>query len=260
MKRLGYFLLFITSAAVVAYIGVMLFPNLLIFQGEKLAYDYTYEFDNPFIEYFIETDDGEQLNALLFKSKESAEGIIIYFHGNADNLRRWGTYTADFTKLGYDVLVMDYRGYGKSTGTPSEQALYEDARLVWDWSRKQFDYDKWVIYGRSLGSAVASNIAVEVAPDLLVLETPFDKITQEMPGTFLPDYLENQFSNAAHIPQITSKIVIIHGTDDWITRLSSAEKLKPLLKATDEFVIIPEGSHKNLRQFEQFHETLERIL
>lgn len=242
------------------YFSVLIFHKTLIFQGTELEKGYEYKFDQPFTEYFIPTSEKDTINALLFSASDSTKGVILYFHGNADNLQRWGAYAVDFTALGYDVLAIDYSGYGKSTGSPTEQKLYENASSLWQWTNSNFEYSRYVIYGRSLGSAVASYLASEHSPDLLVLETPFNKITQDIPEVLVPDFLENMLSNEAHLPFVDSRVVIIHGDSDRLTRLNATEKLKPLLKPDDEFVIIPGGRHKNLRDFDKFHHTLRRIL
>jgi pimeloyl-ACP methyl ester carboxylesterase len=91
------------------------FPDQFVFQSERLPQNHVYTFDQEFREYTIRTTDGETLNALLFSPQDSSRGLILYFHGNAGNLQRWGEYAVDFTSLGYDVLMTDYRGYGKST-------------------------------------------------------------------------------------------------------------------------------------------------
>ena len=101
-----------------------LFQKQLIFRPKKLAKGYTFDFQAQFQEYFFDTPDGEQVNALFFPtSNNSSKGVVLYFHGNADNLKRWAKYYSDFTSRGYDFLVMDYRGYGKSTGAIDEDAF-----------------------------------------------------------------------------------------------------------------------------------------
>lgn len=215
-------------------------------------------------EYFIRTEDGEDLNALLFKTKLKSKGLILYFHGNADNLQRWGKYAVDFTKLGYDILMMDYRGYGKSTGKPTERDLYKDALTVFRWSEANLKYERLIFYGRSLGSAVASNLATAVTPDLLILETPFDELKGAVYEPirpllyFLP--LHSNFPNKTFLPKVSCRKVIIHGTKDQVVPISSALRLKPLLQEGDQFEIIEGGSHRNLRDFESFHKVLAEAL
>lgn len=240
------------------------FQDKIIFQGKSLPKEYVFTFDQKFEEYSIKTEDGESLDALLFKSATPSKGLILYFHGNADNLQRWGEYAIDFTQLGYDILLTDYRGYGKSTGTPDESNLYKDALTILAWSQTNIPSSRLIIYGRSLGSAVASNLAMAVTPDLLILETPFDELKATIYTPMQPLLhffpLHYRFSNQTFLGQVQCKKVIIHGTRDWVVPLSSALRLKALLKKGDRFVIIEGGGHKNLRDFELFHKTLADVL
>jgi uncharacterized protein len=261
----GIVLLLHFSASII----LIFFQDNIIFQGKTLAKNYIFTFQRDssqakLEEYFIKTEDGEDLNILLFKSKLKSKGLILYFHGNADNLQRWGRYAADFTKLGYDILMMDYRGYGKSTGQPNEHDLYNDALTVLHWSQTNIKYDRLIIYGRSLGSAVASNLATAITPDLLILETPFDELKGAVYEPLKPLLyllpLHSSFSNKTFLPKVKCKKIIIHGTNDQVVPLSSAMRLKPLLEDSDLFVIIEGGSHRNLRDFEEFHKTLAEVL
>src|SRR6185295_5988752 len=98
------------------------------------------------------------------------------------NLQRWGNYAEDMTQLGYEVVMMDYRGYGKSTGSPTEQFLYEDAALLYQWAVAKTGPVRIIIYGRSLGTPIASNLAASVQPEILILETPFDELKGAAPS------------------------------------------------------------------------------
>ncbi len=248
----------------IALLAFYRFQEKIIFQRKSLPEKFAFKFEQEFEEHFIETVDGASLNALLFKASASSKGLILYFHGNADNLERWGQYAVDFTQLGYDVLMMDYRGYGKSTGTPSESNLYKDAQVVLAWAKEKIPFTRLVIYGRSLGSAVASNLSTVANPNLLILETPFDELRGTIYGPlepllfFIP--FRHEFSNKSFLPEVHCRKVIIHGTEDWVVPLSSALKLKPLLKEGDQFVIIEGGGHRNLRDFESFQKTLADAL
>jgi len=251
----------VLSLYVLALAFIYIFQEKLIFQSVQLPAEYTFDFSNPFEEYFLKTTDNEKLNLIYFKSNVAEKkGLIIYFHGNADNLKRWGQYAVDFTNLGYDVLMPDYRGYGKSTGTPNEEALYADAEFIWNWAHEKFNYPEWVIYGRSLGAAVATHLATQTKPDLLFLETPFDDLNGASLAALIPFKLKYKFSNKERLRSIECKKMIFHGTQDWIVPLPSAMKLKPLIKENDRFVIIPGGGHKNLRDFPIYHENLKEFL
>lgn len=243
-------------------IFVYIFQNKLIFQADKLPHNHHFVFNQSYEEHFIPTPDSIIINALWFKPTQQAKGLVIYFHGNADNLQRWGHYANDITQLGYEVLMIDYRGYGKSSGVPGEKELYNDANLIWHWANEKSNHDKMVIYGRSLGSAIATHLASEVQPDLLILETPFD----ELMGASILRYvyaiipLHTRFATREFLGKVRCKTVIFQGTDDWVVSLKSAERLKPLLKENDEFVIIPGGEHNNLSESDLYHTKLAAVL
>lgn len=241
-----------------------LFRNQLVFQASPLHRDYTFQFNQPFEEHSVTLTDGTVLNGLLFKSQSSSKGLIFYLHGNADNLQRWGEFAADFTKIGYDVFMYDYRGYGKSTGSSSRKNIHTDAIAMLDWTKKNIPYSKLIIYGRSLGSAVASNLAVTANPSLLILETPFANFIDVIywplrPSVLLfPDKIE--FSNQDVLPKVSCPKVIFHGTNDWIVPLSSAQKLKPYLQDENQFFVIEGAGHRNLSEFESYHVQLAAVL
>lgn len=254
---------------IIASIIIVFFQDKVIFQRKELAKEYVFKFESDSKqsvpeEHFIKTSDGETLHALLFKTNLNSKGLILYFHGNADNLQRWGKYAIDFTSLGYDILMMDYRGYGKSTGKPSERDLYKDALTFLRWSQVNIKHERLIMYGRSLGSAVASNLATAVTPSLLILETPFDELKGVVYEPVKPLLylfpLHSKFSNKAFLPKVKCRKIIIHGTNDQVVPLASALRLKPLLEEGDQFVIIEGGSHRNLRDFEEFHKVLTEVL
>lgn len=256
MKRVVKILAGVLMVYAVTWVAFYIFQDRFIFQSEALPTEYQFQFAQKFTEHSILTGDGEQLNALLFTSEQTSKGLILYFHGNAGNVQRWGQYATDFTSLGYDILMMDYRGYGKSTGSPSQENLYNDAHTLLEWSKKNIPHERVIFYGRSLGAAVATNLALQSNPDLLILETPFDKLASVL--YFFPS--RYSFANHAMLPNVKCKKVIIHGTDDRVVPLSSALRLKPLLSEEDTFVIIEGGGHNDLREFDEYHEILKNQL
>jgi len=166
--------------------------------------------------------------------------------------------------LGYEVVMMDYRGYGKSTGTPSEQFLYDDASLVYQWVLTKTTPSRIIIYGRSLGTPVASKLAASVQPEILILETPFDELKGAAPVylqsllSFFP--LRYSFPTKDYLVHVKGKKLIFHGTNDRVVPLSSALRLRPLLKDGDEFIIITNGNHRNLRSFGEYQLKLVEVL
>lgn len=248
---------------VLSVLMIFFFQDALIFQAEKLDPTFTYTFDVPHQEISISTRDGETLNALLFSPPDSSKGLILYFHGNSGSLKRWGAIASKLTAYHYHVLVVDYRGYGKSTGKPSEQGLYADADAVWQWAQATHP-QRLVIFGRSLGSAVAAYLATKVNPDLLILETPFNNLNGAVNPVFRPLIrifpLRYSFPTIDRVEQASCKKLIVHGTADPIVSLQSALALKAVLLPSDEFVILEGGTHDNLSEFQLYRSKLAQAL
>lgn len=236
----------------------------LIFLPSKLPADYIFSFDESFEEFYISTDDGAKLNALHFKNK-NPHGVILYFHGNAGDLSRWGQEVQFLVKLQYDVVVMDYRTYGKSTGTLSESALLKDARLFYDYVASQYSEQEVIIYGRSLGSAMASYLAATVSPSLLILETPFYSLLDVAQNRFpiLPvnSLLKYQFKSHQYLQEAHCPIVIFHGDKDGVVPLASAKKLYQSLDGKNvKFIVIEGGEHNDLSSFPRYKNTITSLL
>ena len=252
-------------AIVVVYLllacGLYLFQNKIIFHPEKLTTDYQFKFDQPYQEITITSKLGNRLNVLVFSASiPKPKGTVLYFHGNADNIQRWGEYAIDLTSLGYTVIMFDYAGFGKSTGSISEETLYHDSEDIWEWSKLNVPSINFIIYGRSLGTAMALQLASIHSPKQLILETPFYQLKQNRFEFFIPFGLKYRFPNYEYIQKVTCPITIFHGTNDPIIPFEEAIKLKPLLKPEDKFIVIDKGGHKNLRDYQLYHQELAKIL
>ena len=155
-------LLLVLLVIVVGYAGVVLFYFLFqerfIFIRYPVLIGHKFGFPGDWEERTLIAADGASLHALYFKAQEP-RGVVIYFHGNTGTLRRWGKHAAQFTALGLDVLMPDFRGYGKSKGKLSEAALHADADLWYDSLLDRWSEDQIVVYGRSLGSGMATPLA-----------------------------------------------------------------------------------------------------
>ena len=239
-----------------------LFQDGIVFQPKNLKESHTFQFDQSFEEVWLKTSDSIDINGLYFSSPES-RGVVLYLHGNKGNLQRWAKYNSDFTERGFDFFAIDYRGYGKSLGQPSEKGLYTDALAAYEWLKQKYPEEKITIYGRSLGSGVASQLATTVSPKRLILETPFNSIKgaidKSMPALWLPVATRSLFPNEHYLPQIEEPIHIIQGTKDRIVPYASAAALKPLLKERDDFFVIEGGGHRNLNSFPEYYQYLDRI-
>lgn len=241
-----------------------IFQDQFIFRGKYLPANYTFEFeDTPVKELWLTKSNGQKINALHF-TVQNSKGLILYFHGNKDNLARWGNMHAPLTDCNYEVLMIDYTGYGKSEGEPSDKALYEDAAVAYQWAIERFPTEQIVLYGRSLGAAVASQLATKKAAKVLILETPFNSVEaifkhrSMLPK--LPILLKNKFSNTDNIPKIDYPVHIFHGTQDWVVPYRCAVQLKKVLREKDRFTTLKGGTHHNLGEFELFQKQLNMLL
>lgn len=255
----------LTYALLVA-LGV-LFQEKLLFRNTKLAVDYQYEFKDDFEEMWFEPEANVKLNALYFKTDSTRrKGLIVYFHGNADDLRRWGKHAIDFTKNDCDILMIDYRQFGKSTGELSEKALHSDATYVYEWAKKRFPESKIILYGRSLGTGIATRLASENKPQMLLLETPYfsllDVVNSYFPLIPYNAILKYQFRTDLCIKQVECPIHFFHGTKDAVVPYKSSLKLAELLnkKPSEILTTIPNGGHKNLGEFQAYHDALNSLL
>lgn len=236
----------------------------LLFLPTTLEQDYQYTFNYPFEEVFLEPTENVSINALHFKAKKP-KGVILYFHGNAGDLSRWGSIAEFFVARHYDVFIIDYRTYGKSKGKLSEQAFYDDAQYCYDYLLKQYSEEEITLYGRSLGTGIANYLASKHHPKQLILETPYYSILDVAKHRFpifpVTALLKYQFPSNEYIINVKCPITIFHGTDDRIVPYVSAEKLKavaPPDKTT--FITIEGGSHNDLVEFEKYRDTVSKVL
>jgi len=236
----------------------------IIFLPTVLEQDYQYQFNHNFEELNLQTDDGAKLNAIHFKV-ENPKGVILYFHGNAGDLSRWGSIAEYFVGKQYDVLIMDYRTYGKSTGKLSEAVFYTDAQLFFDFLKKQYDEKEIILYGRSLGTGIATYLASKNNPKQLILETPYYSILDVAKDRFpvfpIEKLLKYEFPSYKFIKDVSCPITIFHGTNDEVVPYASAKKLFDVApKSETTFVTIKDGNHANLNTFDAYHHHINNTL
>lgn len=261
IKKAAFFL----AACYLLISGSMfLLQEKLIFLPTQLPQDYVYTFERPYEEFFLNAEDGSRLNALHFPV-ENPKGILVYFHGNAGDLSRWGDITAYFESFGYDVLVMDYRTYGKSNGKLNEEAMYKDAMLCYRKAMEWFPEDQITVYGRSLGTTFATHVAAENAPKQLVLESPFYSLQAVakkrywfLPITYMLKY---SFPTSEKITEVICPVTLLHGTEDRVVPFHNSEDLlKTLPEDQIKLVTIPGGSHNDLVNFSEYREGIRSVL
>lgn len=238
----------------------------LIFYPEALPPDYRFAFSQPFEELTIPVE-AATLNALLFKA-DNAKGVVLYLHGNAGSLRSWGEVAPDFTSRGYDILIPDYRGFGKSTGTiAGEKQLLDDGLAAYRLLAKKGPEERIIVYGRSIGTGVATFIARSEKPRMLILESPFlsliDLASHHYP--FLPRpvismFLRYPLRNDLWIGETACPVYLFHGGKDDIIPFEHSLRLERLIRSPHRLIRIEGGGHNDLSDFGAFDRELDQIL
>ncbi len=204
-------------------------------------------------EVFVQTGDGKLINGILYR-RPGNQNIVLYFHGNAGALDSWQEISDEILRLGCDLLIMDYRGYGKSEGTFSEQGFYEDAHAAYKFLMKEgYKPSQIIVYGRSLGTGVATELAVTEPTKALILESPYtsmvDIANEKMPyllPKLLLRYRLNTFERAS---QLKVPVLIIHGSQDELIPCQHGQKIYGAVLSAKKLLLIPGGEHNNLAAF-----------
>jgi uncharacterized protein len=248
-------------------IGIVIYyvQDYVILLPTPLPASYAYNFDFPHKEVNLSYDKNTNINIVQFQAADSiAKGVILYFHGNRKNISRYRRFVPYFTKSGYEVWMIDYPGYGKSTGKFSEKLVYEWSLIMYNLARKRFSPKEIVIYGKSLGTGIAAQLASVRNCRYLMLESPYYSMPAVF-GYYAPIYpvnqmIRHQFPTYSFIPKVDDPIIIFHGTDDGVIPYRHAKKLKALLKKGDLLITLPGGTHRNLFSFPEVPKTIDSLL
>lgn len=205
---------------------------------------------------------GAELSALHLRLPDP-KGIVFFLHGNGGNLQTWLTSIDFYRRVNYDLFIIDYRGYGKSSGQiESETQLHEDMRIAWNKIAPLYVGKKLVIYGRSLGTGLAAKLSSDVQPDLTVLVSPFEslKAMGDAHYPWLPGAV-NRYPMRTDIwlPKISGPVVIEHGDLDTLIGLSHGERLTQLRSGT-ELVVVNGAGHNDIHKFPKYLDTLSEHL
>jgi hypothetical protein len=212
------------------------------------------------------TLDGIQLHGWYIPSQGSSRALL-FFHGNGGNISHRGDSIAIFHRLGLNVFIFDYRGYGRSQGKPSERGLSRDAAAAWRYliETKGFSGTDIVIFGRSLGGAVAATLASEVRPGGLILESTFssarDFANVAFPVLSRLVLLRYDFDTAERLTRVTCPVLVLHSPEDEIMPFQLGEKVYRAANEPKGFVKM-RGDHNSgfLRSQPDYERELRRFL
>lgn len=257
------FILYIVIGIAVLSILAYFLQEKFIFKPEKLKQDFQFKYDAPFKEYFFDIEPGVRINALHFY-RENPKGMILYFHGNSRSIKGWARYAKDFYRYNYDVGLVDYRGFGKSTGKRSEKEMLNDMQFIYNKLKLRYSEDHLIIYGRSMGSGFATKLACDNNPRYLILDAPYFNFLRVI-ERFLPILpvrlvLRFHLRTDLWIKKVKCHTYIIHGTKDLLIPIRHSESLQKINPGKITLIRIHGGRHNNLPSFDEYHNFLRDIL
>ncbi len=239
----------VTSLLVLLLLSSLLYlqqPSMVFFPYRELS-STPVEWGLEYEDILFEAEDGTDLNG-WYIPRQGSDQVLLFFHGNAGNISHRGESVAIFHRLDLNVFIFDYRGYGHSQGKPSEAGLYEDARAAWHYLTvtRGIDEANIVIFGRSLGAAVASKLASEVQPQALILESAFSS-ARDVAKTVFPilsyvTILRFKFATVDYVRDVKSPLLVVHSPDDEIIPFELGERVYQAANQPKQFLTI-EGGH-----------------
>jgi hypothetical protein len=213
----------------------------------------------------IETADGLTLSA-WYVPAAPARHVLLYLHGNAGNRRDWVEALPPFVRAGVSVLLLDYRGYGKSEGTPSEAGLYQDGAAAWRWTRRRAEAEGLPasLLGKSLGSGVAMETAVsQPPPHRLILDSAFtsmrEVVARHAPG-LVASLIPPLYESLERAPRLRCPTLLIHGAADTLIPPRHSKRLYERITAPRQLELIEDAGHNTLTGFPRYHEVILTFL
>jgi uncharacterized protein len=261
--HIGSILLAVLCMYVVISILVYFLQDLILFRPEKLSSEFQFNYENlNFDEYKMDIKPGVVLSGVHFKS-EKPIGMVFYLKGNSRSIKGWGKFAIDFLRYNYDVIMVDYRGFGKSTGIRTQEEIINDLQLVYNKIKENVAEKHIVLYGRSLGSGFATKLASTNNPRMLILDAPYYSMSKTT-GRYMPFMpmswiIKFPIPTYKWIKYVKCPIHIIHGTNDKLIPLNSSIKLSKINAKITRLHAVIGGGHNNMHNYESYHEILSQI-
>ena len=215
----------------------------------------------------LKTDDGETLHGWWIPAADVSRGTLLFFHGNAGNISGRLESVQQFHRLGLNVLIVDYRGYGQNTGAPSEQGLYRDAAACWEHltAERGIAPEDVVVFGRSMGGGAATWLAARHTPGALILESVFTNVpdvgAHHYPFLPVRALATNQFDNEARVAEIEAPKLFIHSREDRVVPFELGRRVYEAAAEPKHFLEI-QGGHNDgfLVSSEVYLDTIDDFL
>lgn len=259
----------ITSIKVLGgiYIGLCIFlyfyQEQLIFFPRKLSTDFNFSFETTYEEIRIPVEGDETLSGLWFK-QDSSKGLVFYLHGNAGALDGWGNLAPIYLQFGYDIFLLDYRGYGKSTGNIySEAQFFKDVQEAYNWAKTNYSEENITVVGYSVGTGSAAYLAAHNPIQQLILQAPYYSLIDMMQHHYsiIPTFLlKYRFETYQYLPQVNAPITIFHGNQDAVIPYNSSTRLIELLKPSDRLIPLPNAGHNGMNNNPKYVSELAKLL
>jgi alpha-beta hydrolase superfamily lysophospholipase len=233
----------------------------IIFPASKIEDGFELNFSIDHQELYIDTADNAHLHGVLFQA-EKPKGVILHFHGNAENMLSMQYVAKPFVDRNYHFLAMDYRSYGKSSGKLSEEKLFTDAALFMQYLIDSgWDNSDIILYGRSIGTGIAIQLATKYQPKGMILYAPFYSMKSLAEAHFplLPVdlLLKYRMESAKYLQMVDCPVLILHGDSDRIIPLNNAERLAQI---KGKLIVLKTGHHNNLDGFDRFWQEIDKFL
>ena len=240
-------------------------PAMIFFPHRELAATPA-AWGMPYEDVSLTTADGTELHG-WYIPRPGAERVLLFLHGNAGNISHRGDSVAIFRRLDLNVFIFDYRGYGRSGGTPTETGLYQDAAAAWRYlvGTRGVPADNIVIFGRSLGGAVAAQLAAQVQPAALILESSLSSARDFAQAVFpllsRVVVVRYDFDTVARLAQVRCPVLVLHSPADEIMPYHLGEKVYRSAHEPKRFVAL-RGDHNNgfLQSQPQYEQALGEFI
>jgi alpha-beta hydrolase superfamily lysophospholipase len=247
-----WFVGLITVAAILATVKLLvslLEPRMAFFpwqgiQETPATHGLTYA------DHTIATADGEKIHS-WWMEHPSPRAQVVYWHGNGGNLSLWLDVVADIHRRGFSVLAVDYRGYGGSTGAPSEKGIYRDGEAATQYfnQRLRRQGSPVIVWGRSLGCAVASYTASRTTPDALILESPFPDVgflfARNPVMRVLSIFSSYTFATSGHLERYDGPLLVVHGDRDSVIPFRAGRRVFERAATPRKTFVALEGADHN---------------